>query len=67
MYKVFEVEGGFQVFWCKSAPTHYNDKEPYSEKVYRYRQGAYRKCKQLNDGTTRDARKLLQAAKQPSN
>jgi hypothetical protein len=49
MYKVFEVEGGFQVFWCPSAPTHYNDKVPYSDKVYPQRQGAYRKCKQLND------------------
>ncbi len=50
MYKVFEVEGvGFQVFWCPFAPTHYNGKVPYNDRVYPQRQGAYRKCKQLND------------------
>jgi hypothetical protein len=50
MYKVFEVEGcGFQIFWCPSAPIHYNDRVPYNDKIYPQRQGAYRKCKQLNN------------------
>jgi hypothetical protein len=50
MYKMFEVEGGFQIFWCPSAPVHYNDRIPYNGKVYSKRQAAYRRLKQLNDG-----------------
>lgn len=49
MYKVFAVEGGYQVFWCPSAPTHYNDCIPYSTKVYTHKQAAYRRCKQLRE------------------
>ncbi len=49
MYKVFEVEGGYEIFWCPSAPIHYNDKIPYDGKVYPQRPGAYRRVKQLND------------------
>lgn len=57
MYKVFPVEGGYQIFWCP----HYLDKEartederfadsrPASKKVYPQKQGAGRRCKQLND------------------
>ena len=52
-YKVFEVdtEKGkeFQIFWCPSAPIHYADRIVYSPKTYPQRQGAYRKCKQLNN------------------
>lgn len=52
-YKVFEVDTDkgkqYQIFWCPSAPIHYNDKIPYNDKLYPQRQGAYRKCKQLND------------------
>jgi hypothetical protein len=50
MYRVFEVEGGYQIFWCPSAPVHYADKVPYDGKVYTKRQAAYRRCKQLNEG-----------------
>lgn len=49
MYKVFPVEDGFQIFWCPSAPLHYNDKIPYNNKVYPQKQAAYRRCKQLNE------------------
>ena len=49
MYKVFAVEGGYQIFWCPSAPIHYNDKVPYNDKVYTTRPAAYRRVKQLND------------------
>lgn len=55
MYKVIPVEGGFQIFWYPSAPTHYNDGVPYNDKVYSKRQAAYRKCKQLEDSRTRSA------------
>ncbi len=49
MYKVFEVEGGWKIFWCPSAPTHFNDKIPYDGKVYSKRSAAYRRVKQLNE------------------
>lgn len=49
MYKAFAVEGGFEIFWCPSAPIHFNDKIPYDGKVYPQRQAAYRRVKQLND------------------
>lgn len=49
MYKVFAVEGGFEIFWCPSAPYHFNDKIPYDGKVYAHRAAAYRRVKQLND------------------
>jgi hypothetical protein len=49
MYKVFAVEGGYEIFWCPSAPIHYNDKIAYDGKVYTTRAAAYRRVKQLND------------------
>ena len=49
MYKVYEVPGGYQIFWCPSAPTHYNDRIPYDDKVYSKKQAAYRRNKQLNE------------------
>ena len=49
MFKVFEVEGGFQIFWCPSAPMHYADKIPHDDKVYKHRQAAYRRRKQLEE------------------
>lgn len=61
-YKVFDVPGGYQIFWCPSAPIHYNDKIPYSDHIYPQRQGAYRKCKQLNEGTTREQRGMKKDA-----
>lgn len=48
-YKVQEVEGGFQIFYCPSAPVHYNDCVPFNKRVYPQRQAAYRRCKQLNE------------------
>jgi hypothetical protein len=49
MYKVFKVEGGYEIYWCPSAPVHYNDKIPYDGKVYSTNSAAYRRVKQLND------------------
>lgn len=49
MYKVFAVEGGFEIFWCPSSPIHYADKISYDGKVYSTRAAAYRRVKQLND------------------
>ncbi len=48
MYKVFRVEGGWEVYWCPSAPYHYNDKIPYDGKVYSEKSAAYRRVSQLN-------------------
>lgn len=59
MYKVFAVEGGFEIFWCSSAPIHYNDKVSYDGKIYSTRAAAYRRVKQLND-----ARKEKQTGEQ---
>lgn len=57
MYKVFPVEGGYQIFWCphyldKDARTEEEklaEKRPYSKKVYSKPQAAQRRKKQLND------------------
>jgi hypothetical protein len=49
MYKVYEVEGGWEIFWCPSAPIHYNDRVPYDGKIYSKRPAAYRRVKELND------------------
>jgi hypothetical protein len=48
-YKVFHVEGGYQIFWCPSAPVHYADKIPYDGHVYPKKQSVYRRLKQLNE------------------
>lgn len=48
-YKVYEVEGKFEIFYCPHAPLHYNDRVPYDGKLYSKRQAAYRRCKQLNE------------------
>jgi hypothetical protein len=57
MYRVFEVSGGWEIFWCPSAPVHFNDKVPYDGKVYSKRPAAYRRVKQLNDELERRAAK----------
>jgi hypothetical protein len=49
MYKVYEVEGGYQIFWCPSAPMHYQDRIPHDDRVYSKKQAAYRRNKQLNE------------------
>jgi hypothetical protein len=49
VYKVFDVPGGYQIFWCPSAPIHYNDRIPYNGKIYSKKQAAYRRNKQLNE------------------
>jgi len=49
MYKVFEVEGGWEIFWCPSAPTYFSDKVPYDGRVYTKRPSAYRRVKRLNE------------------
>jgi hypothetical protein len=49
MHKVYKVEGGYQIFWCPSAPMHYNDRVPYDGKVYSKKQAAYRRLKQLQE------------------
>ncbi len=48
MYKVFPVAGGWQIFYCPSAPLHYDDKRPYDDRVYTHRNAAHRRCKRLN-------------------
>ena len=48
-FKVFPVEGGYEVFWCPSAPMHYADKIPHDGKVYSTRQAAYRRKQHLNE------------------
>ena len=55
MYEVFPVEGGYQIFWCPSAPIHFADKVPYIDSknvskngVYKQRQAAYRRKAELN-------------------
>lgn len=46
MYKVFKVEGGFQIFRVDG-----DLKRPLDGgTVYPFRQGAYRRCKELNEG-----------------
>lgn len=49
MFKVFPVEGGYQIFWCPSAPKHYQDRIPHDGKVYTKKQAAYRRVKQLRE------------------
>lgn len=61
MYKVFEVERGWQIFWCPSAPIHYNDKIPYDGKVYSKRPAAYRRVKQLNEALKGKLKSEVQA------
>ena len=51
MYKVFPVEGGYEIFWCPSAPTHFNDRIPYDGKIYPQKQAAYRRRKKLEEDT----------------
>jgi hypothetical protein len=49
MYKVFQVPGGWQIFYCPSAPLHYDDKRSYDGYIYTKPQAAYRRCKQLKE------------------
>jgi hypothetical protein len=56
-YKVFQVPGGFEIFWCPSAPMHYQDRIPHDGKVYSKKQAAYRRVAQL--------RKDLEARQKP--
>ncbi len=49
MFRVFEVTGGFQIFWCPSWPRYTEDKVPHSAKIYPHKQAAHRRNKQLND------------------
>jgi hypothetical protein len=63
MFKVFPVEGGYQIFWCPSAPMHYADKIPHDGKVYKQRQAAYRRKKQLQEALEKtDKRKAIKPA-----
>jgi hypothetical protein len=58
MYKVFAVEGGYEIFWCPSAPTHFADKIAYDGKVYTTRPAAYRRVKQLNDAAKKETKAI---------
>ena len=57
MFKVFrvpyekngKVKEGYEIFWCPSAPMHYQDKIPHDGKIYVYRQSAYKHMKKLRD------------------
>lgn len=71
MFKVFKVkvmedgklEDRYQIFWCPSAPMHYADKIPHSEKIYKYRQAAYRRKKQLQEALEKtDKQKAIKPA-----
>jgi hypothetical protein len=53
MFRVYPVEGGYQIFWCPSAPMHYSDKIPHDDKIYTKRQAAYRRKKQLDEELAR--------------
>jgi hypothetical protein len=57
MYKVYEVPGGWQIFWCPSWPKHDMDKIPHTSKVYSKRPAAYRRVKQLNDALEAEKKK----------
>jgi hypothetical protein len=61
-YKVYKVEGGYQIFWCPSAPVHYADRIPYDGKVYSKRQAAYRRVKQLSEELEQQRRKAKEEA-----
>jgi hypothetical protein len=56
IYKVYVIEGHYQIFWCPSAPLHYNDRMPYSDYLYAYPSAAYRRCKQLNEQHKKDVK-----------
>lgn len=51
MFRVFKVDGAYQIFWCPSAPLHYEDKVPAEpwKKPYSTKSAAYRRCAQLQD------------------
>jgi len=57
MFKVFPVEGGYQIFWCPSAPMHYADKIPHDGRVYSKKQAAYRRKKQLQEALDKTDKK----------
>jgi hypothetical protein len=68
MYRVFSVPEGYQVFWCPSAPVHYNDREVYIDPknvrnngVYTKRQAAYHRASELNK-QLRDTKKTEDVA-----
>lgn len=46
-FKVYKVEDGYQIFWCPSAPMHYQDRIPHDGRIYTKKQAAYRRAKQL--------------------
>ncbi len=52
-FKVYKVEGGYQIFWCPSAPMHYADRIAHDERVYTKKQAAYRRAKQLTEELAR--------------
>jgi hypothetical protein len=60
MYKVFPVEGGWEVFWCPSAPYYYSDKSPYDGKVYTTRSAAYRRMSKLTQALARQRERAMQ-------
>jgi hypothetical protein len=46
MYRVFKVEGGYEIFWC---PSEHEKIALNKKKVYSTHQAAYRRAKQLNN------------------
>ena len=62
-FRVYKVEGGYQIFWCPSAPMHYADRIAHDEKVYSKKQAAYRRSKQLTEElAARQAKQAQEAA-----
>lgn len=58
MYKAFPVEGGYEVFWCPSAPQHYADKIPYDGRI-RNKSAAHMQARRLNGKIATPGRLLL--------
>ena len=42
-----KIAEGYQIFWCPSAPMHYQDRVPHDGTVYKQKQAAYRKMSKL--------------------
>ncbi len=62
MFKVFKVEGGWEVFWCPSAPRHYQDKIPHDGKVYTEKSAAYRRVAKLKQQLKRQQQEAASEA-----
>lgn len=64
LYRVFKVgsktDPRYEIFFCPSAPLHYDDRRPYDGRLYTTKQAAYRRCKQLNQQTAQSVNQPAQ-------